>query len=162
MGWSLLNFCHAVVSVFAPCRRVEELLDHLCPWARQDNIIQHSTVQWPLLLPGWGGACGLFFKSKSISPTHGFCLLLKIIICQPWWPFFQHCTSVVTLLRKPFGKAEGTSAALWHSCSSWISPPLVGPLQRKRVNGEVSAYFAAQESTVLNWLSHEPASSPSL
>jgi len=25
--------------------------------------------------------------------------------------FFQHCSSVVTLVRKPFGKAGGTSAA---------------------------------------------------
>lgn len=106
-----------------------------------------------------------FLRAKAFLQLMGFVCFWKSLFVSLGDLFFNIAPVLWRYSENHLEKLKGwvlPVPALWHSCSSWISPPLVGPLQRKRVNGEVSAYFAAQESTMLNWLSHEPASSPSL
>lgn len=142
MGWDIQaargDHCWtpAMPSVcFFNCSREEVVMDHLCPCA-WGKIPSCSETQFNDLFYCMAVEVhvDIFFKSKSISSAPGFCLLLKIIICQPWWPFFNIAAVLWRYSEKHLEKLEGQLQPvpmLQHSYSLWLSPPFVGPGEKE-------------------------------
>lgn len=140
IGWSLLDLCNALCLFWS---LQEGGGSHGSPLsmglARYHHLGQHSSVT-SFIAWLWRCVWTSFLRAKAFLHLLGFVCFWKSLSVSlgDLFSTLQQCFDVSQKTIWKSWRDKLPVPMLWHGCFSQLSPPLVGTVQTKRVNGEVS------------------------